>query len=214
MKFTSTVSVTTIFVGQVIQDGQVVKSSQTKTKKVILATACEPALQCSQASGCSTTDLLLCVCIWVLSCVPGFSHNNRYDPVLKDSPHLPLPVALFRPLANPSVAASTVYVPSVPAAASSQDLSYHNTDSARVGAPSAHCPLSDFPSAEDGEALMLESNYLFSIHIFTMCCKEATNISSFFSLLLQGLLLPLEPAWLVIFFIDKLKQRNRKITAS
>ncbi|XP_056235430.1 protein transport protein Sec16B [Seriola aureovittata] len=54
------------------------------------------------------------------------------------------------PLANPPIPVTVVYAPPAPAAAPSQDLSYHNTDSTEVRTASPHCPLSDLPSAAEG----------------------------------------------------------------
>lgn len=54
-----------------------------------------------------------------------------------------------------------LYAPSAPTMAGSQDFSYHNTDSAEVGTALPHCPLSDVPSAAEGENVMLESIHAF-----------------------------------------------------
>lgn len=54
-----------------------------------------------------------------------------------------------------------VYAPTVPTVATSQDFSYHNTDSAEVRTASPHCPLSNLSSAAEGENLILESVHSF-----------------------------------------------------
>lgn len=65
--------------------------------------------------------------------------------------HHSLPVSLPRPHANYPVPVTVVYAPPAPAVAVSQDFSYHNTDSAEVRTASPHCPLSNQPSAAEGE---------------------------------------------------------------
>ncbi len=54
-----------------------------------------------------------------------------------------------------------VYAPPAPTVAASQDLSYHNTDSAEVRTLLPHCPLGNLPSAAEGENLMLAKFHSF-----------------------------------------------------
>ncbi|XP_018525540.1 LOW QUALITY PROTEIN: protein transport protein Sec16B [Lates calcarifer] len=54
------------------------------------------------------------------------------------------------PCANPPMPVNQVYAPTVPTVATSQDFSYHNTDSAEVRTASPHCPLSNLSSAAEG----------------------------------------------------------------
>ncbi len=63
----------------------------------------------------------------------------------------PVPVSPSRPLASYPVPVTMVYAPPAPTVAASQDFSCHNTDSAEVRAASPHCPLSNVPSAAEGE---------------------------------------------------------------
>ncbi|XP_040896746.1 protein transport protein Sec16B [Toxotes jaculatrix] len=82
------------------------------------------------------------------------------------------------PQANPPIPVTVVYAPPVPTEATSQDFSYHNTDSAEVSTASPHCPLSNLPSAAEGAGSSSGTGMIRSQKMEFDICHQGQNQQS------------------------------------